>query len=55
MNLDNTARLPLTSSTLKVVASELLDVTQDLENSNEKSIAELINEEKEENNKETQG
>lgn len=37
----------IASSTLKVVASELLDVSKDLENNQNKSIAEIINEKEE--------
>lgn len=39
-------------STLKVTASENLDVSADLASSSNKSISELLDEEKKENNKE---
>jgi hypothetical protein len=40
--------IPLVNSTLRVVASENLDILQDFENEQEKSISELMNEKKEE-------
>jgi hypothetical protein len=40
------------SSTLKITASEHLDVSKDLESTSTKSIAQLLDEEKEEDTKE---
>jgi hypothetical protein len=41
-------------STLKVTASDTLDISRDLESSSNKSISELLDEEKKEDNKENQ-
>ena len=56
MNIQDLDAISLVPSTLKVVASKSLDVSQDLDSNNEKSIAELMNakkEEEEEENTET--
>lgn len=42
----------IANSTLKVVASEHLDVSRDLESSQTKTISELLNDKKEEENNE---
>lgn len=47
MTFDNMHNIPLVPSTLKVVASECIDVSEDLNSiDSNKSIAELINDEK---------
>jgi hypothetical protein len=52
MSIDNLDDIPFAFSTLKVVASESVDVSKDLESTESKSVSELFNEKKEEQKKE---